>query len=582
MSTSQNVQPSNHRFGRVSEAKAWGATYTPTLLSDFVGRQIVLAAKEFLSTKKKLRVLDPAIGDGQLLFSLMKELGNEAEFTIEVTGFETSAQALSLAEQRLKSAFPNIELNLRLRSFLDFVPANEVKDSNLSLFEDELTEKYDLIIANPPYVRTQIMGAEASRSLAKQFGFSGRVDLYFPFVLGMVRLLSSDGVAGIIVSNRFMTTRAGASLRRGIRDTADILHVWDLGDTKIFGAAILPAVLLLQPKRDKEIRPKFTSIYETSATGKQRVTNPIEALSRDGIVQTEDGRSFDVLHGALDISGRGESVWRISTQERDRWLRTVKRHIWGTFRDIGKVRVGVKTCADNVFIRSDWQEMPVSQRPELIRPILTHHLARRYRALRPHTIRQIVYPHESFQGRRQAVDLTQYPRTRAYLEKYRQVLEERTYVTEAGRKWYEIWVPQDPSTWELPKLVFRDISKKPTFWVDLEGSIVNGDCYWIAAANQPRAELLWLAAAVGNSTFIERFYDLCFHNKLYAGRRRFISQYVEQFPLPNPECVTSRLILTKVKELFNSIDRGRTEELEHEIDQLVWRSFGLDLGIEEI
>ena len=77
-----------------------------------------------------------------------------------------------------------------------------------------------------------------------------------------------------------------------------------------------------------------------------------------------------------------------------------------------------------------------------------------------------------------------------------------------------------------PKLVFRDISEQPTFWLDFEGSVVNGDCYWLTPESQGSDDRLWLAAAVANSTFIESFYDHRFNNKLYAGRRRFITQYV--------------------------------------------------------
>ena len=68
--------------------------------------------------------------------------------------------------------------------------------------------------------------------------------------------------------------------------------------------------------------------------------------------------------------------------------------------------------------------------------------------------------------------------------------------------------------------------------MDLDGTIVNGDCYWLAATDDKTTVLLWLALAVGNSSFIEAFYDRRFNNKLYAGRRRFITQYVEHFPIP--------------------------------------------------
>jgi hypothetical protein len=150
-------------------------------------------------------------------------------------------------------------------------------------------------------------------------------------------------------------------------------------------------------------------------------------------------------------------------------------------------------------------------------------------------------------------------------------------VIEAGRRWYEIWVPQNPQAWNAPKLVFRDISERPTFWIDLEGSVVNGDCYWLAPGREDDRDLLWLACAVANSTFSESFYDRRFNNKLYAGRRRFITQYVEQFPLPDPALPLSRNIITRAQAIYEANHAPQVKEMEHELDRLVWQAFGLSV-----
>ena len=254
-------------------------------------------------------------------------------------------------------------------------------------------------------------------------------------------------------------------------------------------------------------------------------------------------------------------------------------HAWGTFRDIGKIRVGVKTCADKVFIRSDWNALPDHERPELLRPVTTHHIAGRFRSVPHREHRSILYPHEVVRGQRQAVDLAHYPKTHAYLEKHRAILEGRTYVIEGGRRWYELWVPQDPASWAEPKLVFKDISERPTFWLDLDGTIVNGDCYWLTSARPDQADLLWLAAAVANSTFAEAFYDHRFNNKLYAGRRRFITQYVEQFPLPDPRTPLAHKIVAEAKAIYDVAISDR-EALEPKVDRMVWEAFGLQ--VEEV
>ena len=564
-------QPSStRRYRIVTKGKAQGVTYTPKTLADFVARQIVETASD-LPTNRPLRILDPAVGHGELLNSLLKHLADRPGLNLEVHGFETDPAALDRATERFKRQFPGVPIHLEAHSFLAFVLEQSRTGSHGSLFRRTAPAPYDLIIANPPYVRTQIMGARQAQLLAEQFKLAGRVDLYYAFILGMSRVLRPQGVAGIIVSNRFMTTRSGAPVRQALLERFNLRHAWDLGDTKLFDAAVLPAVLLAEGKNGRASRsPAFTSIYQTTHPATATALDPVGALDVDGVIKVADGRRFRVQHGTLDTGRTPDGVWRVATTAVDSWLEAVEANSWGTFRDIGKVRVGVKTCADKVFIRRDWQDIPAADRPELLKPLTTHHIARRFRPLPSNRGRQILYPHEVAEGRRRAVHLARYPRSQAYLETHRLTLEGRRYVIEAGREWYEIWVPQDPDAWAQPKLVFRDIAEEPTFWIDLDGSVVNGDCYWLINQNASQPDLLWLAAAVGNSTFIESFYDARFHNKLYAGRRRFITQYVEKFPLPSPHSPLGKAIVAKAKQMYECTPGPTAAQLHEELDAMVW------------
>lgn len=576
MATPLHSEPAK-RYHIVSKEKADGATYTPKILADFVAQKIIQVAGE-PPTNRRLRILDPAIGHGQLLISLLEGLTLQANLTLEVYGFETDQNAIDIAANRIKQRFPNVLVRFENRNFLEFILTYYCYSSQHSLFQLDVPMAYDLIIANPPYVRTQIMGATQAQLLAKEFRLSGRVDLYHAFILGITQVLDPKGVAGIIVSNRFMTTRAGASVRQALLKHFNIRHAWDLGDSKLFDAAVLPAVLLVEGKGScKHEAPNFTSIYQTTEFAHRFAPDPISALGQEGVIGIKDGRCFKVQHGKLNTSGTSDGVWRLSTEAVDSWLSTVENHSWGTFRDIGKVRVGVKTCADKTFIRNDWQDMLEADRPELLRPITTHHVARRFKPLTAQTPLQILYPHEVWQGRRRAINLEKYPRSKAYLTTHRALLEKRQYVKKSGRKWYELWVPQDPDAWNCAKLVFRDIAAKPTFWIDLNESVVNGDCYWLICQKSTQTDLLWLAAAVGNSSFIERFYDHRFNNKLYANRRRFITQYVEKFPLPDPQTPLSKKIISKAKQIYECVPYDESAQLQQELDSMIWKSFGLDV-----
>ena len=87
-------------------------------------------------------------------------------------------------------------------------------------------------------------------------------------------------------------------------------------------------------------------------------------------------------------------------------------------------------------------------------------------------------------------------------------------------------------------------------------------------------DLLWLALAVANSTFAETFYDLRFHNKLYSGRRRFMTQYVEKFPIPSPLRCKSKEIVSTTKEVFRlTCDSKKSTSIQEKLDSMVWEVF---------
>lgn len=581
MNPTANLVPApvrSHRYSAVEEPKSAGATYTPADLAEFVAIEIINAVK--FTTRKPLRVLDPAVGDGALLEALLSKLPENIVREVEVFGYDTDANAIANACQRLRSKFPKIHFCLEEKDFLQYVLDKQFEDS---LTPDSNDKLFDMVIANPPYVRTQIIGAQQAQQLAKNFGLTGRVDLYYPFLLSISKVLSPDGIAGVITSNRFMTTKSGQAVRRALLTQFQIMHVWDLGDTKLFDAAVLPSVLLA--KGTKEHRTphvdgiKYTSIYETKDSAGTAVSGILNALSAsDSEIRTvPDGRHFLIHQGILDNGGDPEGIWRVATQVSDEWIETVNRHTWDTFRRIGKIRVGVKSTADKVFIRSDWDALSTG-RPELIRPLITRHCAQRFKAtipVKPSQRKEILYPHQSTSTGRAAVDIQLYPKARKYLEDHRETLEARTYVIEAGRNWYELWVPQDPGAWKAPKLVFPDISEKPIFFIDLDEWIVNGECYWLKCDRDEEQDLLWLALAVANSTFIEAFYDHRFNNKLYAGRRRFITQYVEQFPLPDPDREEARAIVSLIKKIFALTPSVEADRLSLRLNKLVWQIFGL-------
>jgi tRNA1(Val) A37 N6-methylase TrmN6 len=506
------------RYTQEGYEKTNGIVYTPKAMADYLAHLIISHNKSVF--EKRVKILDPAIGDGELIISLIKQLAKkDAAMHISVVGFETDLSIIKHTKERLLTNFPNIKVEIKNEDFINYVLNAKTK------------HEYDFIIANPPYIRTQILGAKKAQEIASSIGLTGRIDLYYAFLLFAERLLKEDGIAGFITSNKFMTIKSGAVVRDYLLNNAKIFRIIDFGDTKLFNAAVLPCMIVFSKGVTQPEKTKFTSIYEThEQKGSVSTGNIFGSLGTDGIVSTADGRWFEVKQGNLAKSPNGSS-WSLSSKKTCAWLDVVNRAAWKRFFDIGKIRVGIKTTADNVFIKENWANEKYI--PELLYPLITHRNAGQILS-NGIQMWKVLYPHAVINQKKIALDIDQYPNTKKYLENYREQLEARSYIKKANRNWYEIWVPQNPEAWRDKKIVFRDIAETPQFWLDDTGAIVNGDCYWIDIFTATTEETVLLALAVANSRFIEKYYDTKFNNKLYAGKRRYMSQYVEDFPIPNP------------------------------------------------
>jgi len=472
---------------------------------------------------------------------------------------------------------------------LDFLALEGIDSSSSverqrTFFDEQHSEylgRFDAIIANPPYVRTQVLGSREAQQLGKRFGLTGRVDLYHAFVKAMASVLKPGGVLGLLTSNRFLTVKSGATLRRLLRTEFQLEEVYDMGDTKLFEAAVLPVILVARKQSpSSQGSCSFDRVYEWRSIGTRvkadhRYDSILDALldrNTKGIVETAK-RVYTIERGTL-LPSKGDEVWSLSTPEYDDWLQMVRSNQKHTFDDLGVIRVGIKTCADNVFIRKEWDALPPDQQPEsaVLRPLITHFIAHRWRSGEAPGRTRVLYPHTIRNGKRAPIALSDYPRAGKYLRSHRERLASRKYVLEAGRKWYEIWVPQSPADWRKPKIVFPDIAELPRFFFDGTGAIVNGDCYWITLRKGVEETSLLLMLAVANSSFITKYYDVVFHNKLYAGRRRFMTQYVKEFPVPDLDSDAGQRIVTLTSRLVKGPTTGK---IEAEVDALVWKAFGL-------
>ena len=543
------------RYANTDKKKKNGIVYTPAEMADFVSKEMIKYHSAAFS--HSISILDPAVGKGELLIAMIKGL-ETFDKKINIVGYETDKIVAQKTEQKLRNLFPDIRLEIRTDDFIEAV-------------EKGLDEKFDFVIANPPYIRTQIMGSVRAQEISEKLSLSGRVDIYYAFLLYTKNVLKPDGISGYITSNKFMTIKAGSAVRNYMLENYKIYHIIDLGDTKLFAAAVLPCVVVFSlGKTDKKENVQFTSVYQDNSSDSAiEIKSVFEAIYKMGTYKLPDGRQFKFQQGVIQSVDKN-SLWTIASKENQDWISEIEKKTWKTFGSIGKIKVGIKTTADNVFIGDDWSGEKAGI--ELLRPLITHRNAGQIVANNA-SHWQVLYTHTVKNGKKIPYDIDLYPKTKAYLLKHFDQLNGRNYIKKAKRNWYEIWVPQNPAAWEHRKIVFRDISEHPEFWLDETGAIVNGDCYWIDIDKYTPEEEVYIALAVANSSFIERFYDLKFNTKLYSGKRRYQTQYVEQFPIPYYNTPLGQEAISLVKKIIAESDAGIAFSYKQKLDLIVDEMF---------
>lgn len=107
----------------------------------------------------------------------------------------------------------------------------------LDFFAYPLSERFETVIGNPPYVKYQDIGADTRRLLDGTF-FDGRSNLALFFIEKAVRHLEPGGELIFIVPREFIKLTAARKLNQWLFEHGTITHWIETGDTRLFDGAV--------------------------------------------------------------------------------------------------------------------------------------------------------------------------------------------------------------------------------------------------------------------------------------------------------------------------------------------------------
>jgi hypothetical protein len=482
----------------------------------------------------RLRVLDPAAGDGRFLAAAADALADLAAHR----GFDRAAARAAIARRCLVGIERDPDFAALARERLGGA-AIHCAEALLSPIGRELDGRMDLVVGNPPYMRSIRLGAadEALRAaLRGRYAATsrGEWDLYAAFLEQALAWCAPDGEVALIVPSRWLTARSAALLRGKLAGEGAVRGLVLFGAEQVFaGATTYTSVVFLSRARQAEV-----------------------AVARRGRGGWELGR----VPGAE----LAESPWRLSIGRR----RALVDRLAGqgpALGQVARVAKGAGTNADPVFVLD--ADDAAHLEPALVRPCLRGRDVVAFGPARPRAHVLVPYrrsgelvPPDELRDR--------FPRAAAHLAAHRDTLERREAGRFRGNTFYCYGRPQNLAWLSArePKLVVPDVAQGGRALIDRRAAMVLDSAY--ALRPLPGAPVtLALLLAVFNS----RVVGLWLRETgvpLRGGYVRLKTAYLEPLPLPPSSRHTAA-----AEALASGPGAARRGQ---EIDELVRRAYGVD------
>jgi predicted RNA methylase len=235
-----------------------------------LAQEMLAYASQLVPANQAVNFLDPAFGTGVFYSALLKTISPSR---IEgARAFEIDS-TYATAAKRLWSTTP---LNLE---HADFTHAGIPKE----------TDRYNLVICNPPYVRHHhIRGSEKVRlqNLANHFAgvsLSGLSGLYCYFLCISHPWMAPGAIAGWLIPSEFMDVNYGREVKRYLLERVTLLrvHRFDPEDTQFKDAYVSSAIVWLRnvpPSDNTQVEftyggtLTFPSLVQTVSTKQLKIT----------------------------------------------------------------------------------------------------------------------------------------------------------------------------------------------------------------------------------------------------------------------------------------------------------------------
>mgnify|MGYP001177970945 FL=1 len=471
----------NNIYGTRTKGGQQGDVYTLPYVVSFMLDEVGYTADRDLSA---VTIFEPSCGEGEFVIEIVSRLylsSVKYGFDFE-TVFKENVFASDIDEKKMKVCIERISsrYNLTNDSFSHF------------FVEDFLLSHHpcvDIVVGNPPYIRYEAIPEDAMSRYKSIFHcFYYRADIYVLFFEKTLSMLKRGGRHCFICSNRWMKNTYGIKLRNMIASSFRLEKIFDMEAIRAFQEDVLayPSITLITNQRATP-RVEFYKIEAPNEIGKK-------------------------APAILQMPFDGD------------WSSMFTKQVFANFLTIQEqgfcIGIGVATGCDSIFISKNFKG---NIEEDLLLPCINA------QNLKGNQLnwdgRYLLNPYNCDGS---LVDLSLYPKAKAYLQLHYDRLSKRHKARKKPQRWYATIDSIDKKLLTKPKVLLPDISGNSFIFVDEGKYYPQHNIYYITGGTV--REMKILAALLMSSAIKEQLGDIT--NHMNGGYARWQSQYLKKLRLP--------------------------------------------------
>ncbi|MFV0741665.1 Eco57I restriction-modification methylase domain-containing protein [Pseudomonas aeruginosa] len=404
----------------------------------------------------------------------------------------------------------------------------------LWMFGRSLTDGFDIVIGNPPYLRIQ--GIQQANPVVADYykkhyeSATGSFDLYVIFIERGLQLIRDGGVLNYINPDKWVNAAFGKGIRKLVAAQKLLHRLISFGAHQVFSACTYSSLLWMRKTPTEFI--EYTRIAPDES----------KSVLLDDELEKLDSTAF----ASIPYASISEEPWILAAPDSAKAMEALLSTS-GQLHQKVKIFVGLQTSKDSVYFLHDavnrggvWEatSKELGERIEiedgLVRPLLMGDQVHRYEPIG--TTNLVVFPYddgvESTPVLLSAHAIQQcFPKGWAYLQRCEEVLRAREHGRFNVTQWYQFGRKQGISEGGKAKLLAPDISLGGNFSIDKNGSYYTTTTLYGYIKNERTWESYEFLLAILNSKVLW-FYLKNTGSVLANGYYRYKPTYLQNFPVP--------------------------------------------------